>query len=211
MKPRGTNFHLPNAMGSLTMKTVPQESEPQDGRKKKNERILMTGSNTIALLLFILIMASCGRSKSGSATGDESLDPAMLTGATLGEQVVLPTSDYLRLPKYANADPELGERLAMQCRACHTFESGGPHLNGPNLHGFFGRPVASAARYAYSPALQEADFIWTPDALDAWLARPAAFLPGNRMAYAGLHEQSERDAVVAALLRQTTSSQRSKE
>ena len=128
----------------------------------------------------------------------------MLTGATLAEQVVLPTGDYLRLPKYANADPELGQRLAMQCRACHTFERGGPHLNGPNLHGFFGRPVASAPGYAYSPALLEAEFIWTPDALDAWLAQPAAFLPGNRMAYVGLNEQTDRDAAIAALLRQTT-------
>lgn len=163
----------------------------------------MTGSHAIAFLAFTLILVACGKSKSGSGTSEAPLEPAMLTGATLGEQVVLPTNDYLQLPKYGSADPELGQRLAMQCRACHTFERGGPHLNGPNLHGFFGRPVASAPGYTYSPALQEADFIWTPEALDAWLAQPAAFLPGNRMAYMGLNEQSDRDAVIAALLRQT--------
>jgi cytochrome c len=123
----------------------------------------------------------------------------------------MPARDYLRLPKYATADAELGQRLAMQCRACHTFERAGSHVNGPNLHGFFGRAVGSAPGYAYSPALQAADFVWTPEALDAWLARPAAFLPGNRMVYAGLQDQSQRDAVVAALLRDTTASQATRE
>jgi cytochrome c len=171
----------------------------------------MTGSHAIALLLFTLFLAACGKSKSGSATAEAPLEPAMLTAATLGEQVVLPTGDYLRLPKYADADPELGQRLAMQCRACHTFERGGPNLTGPSLHGFFGRPVGSLPGYAYSPALQQADFIWTPDALDAWLAQPAAFLPGNRMVYVGLDDQADRDAVIAALLRQTTAPQGTQE
>jgi cytochrome c2 len=53
----------------------------------------------------------------------------------------------------------------------------------------------------------EAEFLWTPAALDAWLAQPAAFLPGNRMAYAGLNDQSDRDAVIAALVKQTSDSQ----
>ena len=170
----------------------------------------MTGSHAIAPLasiLVLLILAACGPSKPGGATDEASLEPARLTAATLAEQVVLPTGDYLRIPKYANADPELGQRLAMQCRACHTFEDGGPHLNGPNLHGFFGRAVGSVPGYQYSPALRDAEFLWTPEALDAWLSQPAAFLPGNRMAYIGLKEQSDRDAVIATLLRQTAGSQ----
>lgn len=187
------------------MKSVPPKRNEGQPEKNTNGFLLqMTGSQAIALLACTLFLAACGKSKSGSAPGEAPLEPAMLTGATLGEQVVLPTGDYLRLPKYAGADQALGQRLVMQCRACHTIERGGPHLNGPNLHGFFGRQVGSAPNYPYSAALQEADFIWTPEALDAWLAQPAAFLPGNRMAYAGLNDQSDRDAVIAALLRQTT-------
>lgn len=171
----------------------------------------MTGSHAIIFLAFTLFLAACGKSKSGSATTAASLEPAMLTAATLGEQVVLPTADYLRLPKYAGADAELGQRLAMQCRACHAFERSGPNLSGPNLHGFFGRPVGAVPGYKYSTALQEAEFIWTPDALDAWLAQPAAFLPGNRMVYPGLYDQADRTAVIAALLRQTAAREGAKE
>lgn len=166
----------------------------------------MTASHAIVFLFLTLILAACGKSKSANGSGNVPLEPAMLTAATLGEQVVLPTSDYLELPRYARADLETGERLAMQCRACHSFAPGGPNLSGPSLHGFFGRPVGSSPGYPYSPALRDADFIWTPEALDAWLAQPATFLPGNRMAYAGLRDQTDRDAVIAALLRLTNAS-----
>lgn len=162
----------------------------------------MIGPRAIAFPLLALVVGACGPEPEDAT--EASLEPARLTAATLGEQVVLPTDDYLELPRYADANPETGQRLAMQCRACHSFERGGPHLIGPNLHDFFGRPVASMPGYGYSPALGEAEFIWTPEALDAWLAQPAAFLPGNRMAYAGLSEQTDRDAVIAALLRLTT-------
>lgn len=164
----------------------------------------MTGLQAIAFLLPTLFLAACGKSRSGDAEEGAPLEPARLTAATLGEQVVLPTGDYLQLPRYAEADLETGQRLAMQCRACHSFDADGPNLIGPNLHDFFGRPVASTPGYGYSPALRAADFIWTPDALDAWLAQPATFLPGNRMAYAGLADRADRDAVIAALLRLTT-------
>lgn len=170
--------------------------------------VRIIGSHAIALpvLALLLLLAACGRPGQENASDESAREHAVLTAANLGEQVVLPTRDYLQLPRYANANRELGERLVMQCRACHSFQRGGPTLIGPNLHGFFGRRAGSGGGYAYSPVLREADFIWTPEALDAWLAQPAAFLPGNRMVYAGLSEQADRDAAIAALLRLTTAS-----
>ena len=58
--------------------------------------------------------------------------------------------------------------------------------------------------FPYSAALREADFIWTPRALDAWLAQPGRFLPGNRMTFAGVMRQDDRDALIAYLLEATT-------
>ena len=130
----------------------------------------------------------------------------MVTAATLGAQVVLPTADYLELPEYKSADHAYGVQLAMQCRACHSFEPGEPSISGPNLHGVFGRAAGDVDGYPYSRALSEADFIWTPEALDAWLAQPTRFLPGNRMAYPGLRKQEDRNAVIAELLRLTNDS-----
>jgi cytochrome c len=159
-----------------------------------------------ALLTLMALVSACDSPQADDDAAGATAEPGVVTAATIGAQVVLPTADYLQLPEYADADREYGARLAMQCRACHSFEPDGPSVSGPNLHGLFGRPVADVDGYPYSQALAQADFIWTPEALEAWLAQPLRFLPGNRMAYPGLRVKSDRNAVIAELLRLTESS-----
>lgn len=36
--------------------------------------------------------------------------------------------------------------------------------------------------------------------MDAWLAQPGRFLPGNRMMFAGIMESGDRDDLIAYLL-----------
>lgn len=161
----------------------------------------MIASRTLLLTAVAFMSAACN--DSSPAAAGHGAESALLTAATLGTQTILPTADYLKLPRYENADIDYGRKLAMQCLACHSWVEGAPGPLGPNLHGMFGRPAGSVDGYPYSPALGGADFIWTPRALDAWLAQPARFLPGNGMAYAGLADQEDRDAIIAALLRLT--------
>ena len=152
-------------------------------------------------LLSLTIMNShgCG----GSANGPDYVETTAprLTAATIGEQTVQSNAEYLASPTYVAADASLGQRLAMPCRACHSLEKGGINMIGPNLHGFLGRQAGSVKSFAYSEALAEASFVWTPQTLDAWLAQPATFLPGNRMIFAGLRSSQDRDALIAFLLR----------
>ena len=75
---------------------------------------------------------------------------------------------------------------------------------GPGLHEFFGTKAGSREGFPYSEALRESEFVWTPRALDAWLAQPGRFLPGNRMTFAGVMRQEDRDALIAYLLEVTT-------
>ena len=91
----------------------------------------------------------------------------------------------------------------MQCRACHTLEKGGANVLGPNLYALFGKTAGSASDYSYSEALASSNFVWTPRALDAWLAQPYPFLPGNRMSYPGLPDGDDRKAVISYLLHYT--------
>ena len=150
------------------------------------------------LVCALALLAGCG-----SETQDGA-DDGVLTAATLGEQAVLSAGEYLAQAPYAEADEEYGDRISMQCRACHTFEKGGPNMIGPNLHGIFGRPAGAAPGYPYSAAFAGAEFVWTPRALDAWLMEPDRFLPGNAMAYPGLAGAGDRAALIASLLRQTS-------
>lgn len=153
-------------------------------------------------VLTLLLLTGCGGDSGGGS--DESSEP-LLTAATLGEQSVLSPAEYLSAAPYAGADRERGRRQAQLCRACHSLEKGGANMIGPNLHGFFGERIGIREGFDYSEAIREADFVWTPRALDAWLAQPAAFLPGNRMTFAGVNRQSDRDALIAYLLEVTES------
>jgi cytochrome c len=100
---------------------------------------------------------------------------------------------------YVSANLFNGERLWRRCQSCHTVNEGARHLVGPNLHGMFGQQAGRAEGFDYSAALEGADFTWTPQALDEWLANPRTFLPGNRMSFAGLRNQSDRNDLIAWL------------
>lgn len=88
-----------------------------------------------------------------------------------------------------------GERLfRAQCLGCHSLTPG-KHLAGPSLHGLVGRPAGSLEDFDYSPALREAEFVWSAETLDAFLAGPDAFLPGTRMVFWGLEEEPRRRVI----------------
>jgi cytochrome c len=87
---------------------------------------------------------------------------------------------------------------AGQCAMCHSNQPGGEGI-GPSLAGVYGKPAASQAGYAYSPALKAAHLTWNAAALDKFLAAPQATVPGTKMPYAGLTDAGQRADVIAYL------------
>jgi cytochrome c len=103
----------------------------------------------------------------------------------------------------AVASVERGQKLYMQCRACHSLNEGGPNKVGPNLFGVFGRKAGLTPGFAYSDALANSDVIWTQEAMAEWLTRPSQFLPGNRMIFVGIKDAQDRTSLIAYLQRET--------
>jgi cytochrome c len=100
----------------------------------------------------------------------------------------------------ADADPDRGQAAARACAACHTFDQGGAHRIGPNLWDIVGQPLAHFDNYAYSDAMQaRSDETWTYEALNEFIANPRGFLPGTKMAYAGMRRDDQRADLIAYL------------
>jgi cytochrome c len=93
--------------------------------------------------------------------------------------------------------------LFLQCRACHSLGEGEPHKVGPNLYGMFGQTAGQAPGFAYSEVMIESGVVWSPETLDAWLARPSEFMPGNRMVFVGIRKPLDRANLIAYLQQQT--------
>lgn len=148
------------------------------------------------MLVALMALGGCN---GAAAPGDADRLPA-LTAAAITERQRGDSPASVGDERYAAGDPARGERLFLQCRACHSVEPDGPSIAGPNLYGIAGSPAGEVAGFAYSRALAAADFVWTPRALDAWLHNPAYFLPGNRMFYAGLYRPEDRRDLIAYLL-----------
>ena len=145
---------------------------------------------------------ACGSESEDAGSQEEGT--ALLSAATLGEQTVLTVSEYLAQESFAKADVKNGFRQAQICKACHSLDEGGPNMIGPALYGFFGRGAGEQSGFDYSPVMASADFVWTPRALDAWLAQPGYFLPGNRMTFAGVMKRQDRDDLITYLLESTS-------
>lgn len=96
-----------------------------------------------------------------------------------------------------------GQRVFLMCRSCHTTEADGRHKVGPNLHGIFGSKAGTKEGFKYSDAVKNSGIVWSEKSVDEWLTKPKDFLPGNKMAFAGVPKESDRKALIAYLEDQT--------
>jgi cytochrome c len=96
------------------------------------------------------------------------------------------------------ADVEKGKVAFEQCAACHSLDGSGKD-DGPTLKGVIGRTAGSLEDFRYSAAMKRSGVTWDAATLDKYITDPQAFIPGNRMAFAGMTDQSQRDDLIAYL------------
>ena len=90
-------------------------------------------------------------------------------------------------------DATRGQTLYQQkCAACHSVDE---NSTGPRHRGIFGRRAGTLEDYRYSLALEDQDFEWTEETLDAWLTDPSAVVPGNLMGMAIGSAADRRDLI----------------
>ncbi|MDC0079183.1 cytochrome c family protein [Candidatus Pelagibacter sp.] len=99
----------------------------------------------------------------------------------------------------AMGDIELGKKVFKKCAACHSIIKGGKNNIGPALYNVVGRKTGVVTDYKYSKALASFDKEWTFEELNGYLIKPAKWIKGTKMAFAGLRKEKDRASVIKYL------------
>ena len=99
----------------------------------------------------------------------------------------------------AMGDAVSGEKIFKKCAACHSINKGGKNKIGPALYSVVGRKVGDINDYKYSKALATYGKKWTFEELNGFLIKPAKWVKGTKMAYAGLRKEKDRASIIKYL------------
>jgi cytochrome c len=98
-------------------------------------------------------------------------------------------------------DATAGQKAFAVCAICHDVGETARIKVGPPLNGLFGRKAAASEGFAYSDALKNSGIVWDEKTFGPFIANPRAFVPGTKMAFAGVKDDN-KIADLAAYLRQ---------
>lgn len=102
------------------------------------------------------------------------------------------------LPAHAQ-DAAAGEKVFVQCRACHQVGETAKNAVGPVLNGLFGRKSGSVEGYNYSEANKNSGITWDETVFAEYIKDPRAKIPGTKMIYAGLKDEKRVKDLIAFL------------
>ena len=122
---------------------------------------------------------------------------AALIAAGAPERVERPPIAHL----LDQGDLARGQFLERGCQVCHGVPAPGakPGDNGPNLWGIVGRMAGKDPDFTYSSYMAGSQILWTPDALNSYIAAPYQYLPGTSKVQIGMEDEADRISLIAYL------------
>jgi cytochrome c len=99
-------------------------------------------------------------------------------------------------------NPDEGAEVFKKCRACHDVGADAKNKVGPLLNDIVGRKAGTVEGFPYSEANKTAGgkgLVWTEEVLLKYLENPLVFMPGTKMAFAGLKDEQDRKDLIAYL------------
>lgn len=96
-------------------------------------------------------------------------------------------------------DVAAGEKVFMQCKACHQIGEGAKNTVGPVLNGVIGRPAGSYEGYSYSVANKESHLVWDEATFRDYIQDPRKKIPGTKMIYVGVKDERKVNDLLAYL------------
>jgi cytochrome c len=121
-------------------------------------------------------------------------------GEPIGDSAESSSSDIL-----AQFAGDRGAELFRACVACHTLKHDAENRAGPSLNHVFGRRIATAPGYNFSPALKKLDIIWNAETIGKLFEiGPRQYTPGTKMPDQRIENAADRAALIRFLERVTT-------
>ena len=162
----------------------------------------------LAPILFALVACGGGSDKAGEPAADAT--PAA-SDATLPAGDATPAPGETSTPAAAPSETPsptptptatatpvaaaTAPTVFNQCTACHSTARGENGI-GPSLAGVFGRRAGTLPGFEFSQAMKDSGLIWNQSNLDRYLENPRGVVPGTTMAYGGVKDDAQRQAVI---------------
>lgn len=146
----------------------------------------------------LFMLGACHKSPPASADDNAFAEPPEFTATQKAKILAAFPAPY----NTANLDA--GETQFNKCRSCHTITAGKMNMTGPHLYGVFGRHAATAEGYTYSDAMKAHNVVWDFDTLDIYLKSPQTVVPGTKMGFMGIQNDTDRHNLIAYLKAETT-------
>ena len=102
-------------------------------------------------------------------------------------------------PVRAAGDPAAGEQVFRKCLPCHAVGPGAKNKVGPELNGLDGRHSGTAPGYSYSDVNKKSGVVWGEQTFKKYIHDPRAMIPGTKMIFPGIKNETEVDNMWAYL------------
>jgi len=100
-------------------------------------------------------------------------------------------------PKLKTTQPT-NQKVFSKCKACHKVEDGA-NGTGPHLFNVVDRGIGDEPGFEYSAAMAGFEGNWDVETLNAFLIRPASYINGTKMSFAGLKKEMDRANLIKYL------------
>ena len=96
-------------------------------------------------------------------------------------------------------DLAAGENSFKKCLPCHAVGEGAKNKVGPMLNGLEGRKSGTIEGYSYSEANKNSGITWNKDSFLDYIKDPRAKIPGTKMIFPGIKNETEANNLWAYL------------
>ncbi len=115
-------------------------------------------------------------------------------------RILIATAVFMALPAAASAqDLADGAKSFKKCAPCHDVGEKAKNKVGPVLNGLDGRKTGTIAGFNYSDANKNSGIVWSEATFLEYIKDPKAKIPGTKMVFPGIKNESEAKSLWAYL------------